>query len=343
MNEDYLFMQRALELAQYGAGKVSPNPMVGCVIVHEGKIIGEGWHQRYGGPHAEVHAVEAVADKEVLKESTVYVSLEPCSHTGKTPPCADLLIKHQIKRVVVCHTDPNELVAGKGIKKLQEAGIAVELGLLQKQGEWLNRRFNHYMTHKRPYVILKWAQTADGFVARSNFDSKWISSPLSRQRVHQWRSEEDAILVGSQTVLHDNPQLTTRDWPGKNPIRVVLDRSGVLHSDFQVFYAEAPTLYYTSSEEAHTKHACETPLLKKEGFIEQVLADLYQRKIQSVLVEGGSQMLQAFVSENCWNEARIFQSGTSFGEGLAAPVLRGKCVHQETISTDTLSVLINSR
>ena len=202
-------MQRALELARLGLGNVSPNPMVGCVIVKDGKIIGEGHHEQYGGPHAEVNAVQAVKDQSLLPQSTAYVTLEPCSHFGKTPPCADLLVRHQVKRVVICNEDPNPLVAGQGIERLRNAGIEVEIGLLREEGRVLNRRFFTAFEKKRPYVILKWAQTTDGFVARENYDSKWISNTYSRQLVHKWRAEEDAILVGTNTARYDNPSLTT--------------------------------------------------------------------------------------------------------------------------------------
>ena len=215
-----IYMHRALELARNGAGKVSPNPMVGCVIVHNGTIIGEGWHQQFGGPHAEPNAIAAVNNQELLKDATLYVTLEPCAHFGKTPPCAHLIIEKQIPRVVVCNLDPNPLVAGKGIKLLKDAGIEVKTGILAQEGAFLNRRFFTYINHKRPFIILKWAETADGFVARENYDSKWISNALSRKLVHKWRTEEDAILVGKNTALYDNPQLTSRDWEGKNPISV---------------------------------------------------------------------------------------------------------------------------
>ena len=237
-------MRRALELAENGRGQVSPNPLVGCVIEHHGKIIGEGWHQKYGEAHAEVNAVNSVKDKSLLKEACVYVSLEPCAHFGKTPPCADLLVENQVKKVVICNTDPNPLVAGKGIVKLREAGIEVETGILEKEGLELNKRFFHYLEKKRPYIILKWAETADGFIARKNFDSKWISNTLSRKLVHKWRTEEDAILVGTNTALYDNPQLNARDWTGNNPVRIVIDRHLKLPADLHLFDEQIPTICY---------------------------------------------------------------------------------------------------
>ncbi len=235
MTPDELFMQRAIELAQLGIGAVSPNPRVGCLVVHDNKIIGEGWHQKFGEAHAEVNAINSVKDLSLLKESTIYVNLEPCSHEGKTPPCSDLLIKHQVKKVVIANTDTNPLVAGRGVEKLKKAGIAIMTGVLEKEGRELNRRFFTFMEKKRPYIILKWAQTSDGFIAQKNFESKWITNELSRQLVHRWRSEEDAVLVGTRTASHDNPSLTVRDWSGRNPTRIVIDRFLRLNDKLQLF------------------------------------------------------------------------------------------------------------
>ena len=218
------YMKRAMELAKNGSGQVSPNPLVGCVIVHDGRIIGEGWHKKYGGPHAEVHAIDSVEDKQVLRESTLYVNLEPCSHTGKTPPCADMIISHKLSKVIIANRDNNPLVAGRGIKKLRDAGIAVITDILSNEGQELNARFFTYMEKQRPRIILKWAETSDGFIARKNNDSKWISDEYSRQLVHKWRSEEDAVLVASGTAWHDNPSLSVRDWTGRDPVRIVIDR-----------------------------------------------------------------------------------------------------------------------
>ena len=219
---DAAFMHRALQLARLGAGRVAPNPLVGCVLVRNGAIIGEGWHQRYGQGHAEVNAVAGVPDKTLLKGCTAYVTLEPCSHVGKTPPCADLLVKTGVGRVVVSHTDPNPLVAGRGLQKLQQAGIATETGCLAPQARWLNRRFLTFIEKKRPYVILKWAQTADGFLTDPQGRPLAISGPLSQRLLHRWRAEEDAFLIGSRTALADNPRLNVRHGPGRSPLRVVL-------------------------------------------------------------------------------------------------------------------------
>lgn len=240
------FMRRALELAEWGRGYVSPNPLVGCVIVHEDRIIGEGWHREYGGPHAEVNAVNSVENQALLSESTVYVTLEPCAHWGKTPPCANLLVEKKVKKVVIAATDSNPLVGGRGIEILKNAGIEVETGILEKDARWQNRRFFTQIEKQRPYVILKWAQTQDGFVAKENFDSKWISNSHSRQLVHKWRAEEDAILVGKNTAAYDNPRLDVRDWVGKNPIRVVLDSKLELSSELNLFDQSIPTLVFNA-------------------------------------------------------------------------------------------------
>ncbi len=337
MTPDELFMLRALELARLGIGQVSPNPQVGCVVVHDGKIIGEGWHQRYGGPHAEVNAIHTVADKSMLAESTVYVTLEPCSHFGKTPPCADLLIQHKVKKVVVATVDSNPLVGGKGIEKLRAAGIETVVGVCAELARELNKRFFTFVEKKRPYLILKWAQTTDGFIARSNFDSKWISNAYSRQLVHRWRSEEDAILVGSGTALHDNPSLTVRDWSGRNPVRLVIDRQLKLPRTLHVFDGDALTICYNEKESFEEKKSVFIKL-EQHLFLPHLLTNLYERKIQSVIVEGGAQTLSAFLNENLWDEARIFTSRQTFGDGIQAPHLSGQQAIEETLEDDILRI-----
>lgn len=333
-------MQRALALAKLGRGHVSPNPMVGCVIVHKNKIIGEGYHQKFGEAHAEVNAINSVKDQSLLSESTAYVSLEPCAHHGKTPPCADLLIEKKLKRVIVACRDPFDQVDGKGIEKLRKAGIEVEIGILENEAKELNKRFFTSVQKERPYIILKWAQTSDGFVARENYDSKWISNANSRQLVHKWRTEEDAILVGKNTALHDNPSLTARDWEGRNPVRVLLDSNLEIHSDSNLFSKEAKTLILNSLEE------------KVEGNIEwiktemnnpwSVLRQLHERIIQSVIIEGGSQVLNSFINEDCWDEARVFTSNSTFGKGIRPPELDGKIVSKESIFADQLTIYQNT-
>ena len=334
---DSLFMQRALELALLGRGHVSPNPLVGSVVVHEGKIIGEGWHRKFGEAHAEVHAIQAVEDKGLLKESTIYVTLEPCSHIGKTPPCADMLIRHQLRKVIVANVDPNPLVAGEGLKKLRAAGMEVISGICNTQGRELNKRFFTFMEKQRPYIILKWAQTADGFVARANYDSKWISNEYSRQLVHRWRTEEDAILVGAKTVTHDNPQLNVRDWTGRNPVRVVIDRFLKLNEKLHVFDGSQKTICYNLLK--HEEHPGLSLIrIDEEDFLNNVINDLYKQKIQSVIIEGGAQTLTSFITAGMWDEARIFTADETFGKGISAPVLKGDLVHQESVMGDVLQV-----
>lgn len=340
MNLDELFMQRAMELALLGVGHVSPNPRVGCVIVHNGKIVGEGWHRKYGEAHAEVNAIQSVKDQSILNECHVFVNLEPCSHTGKTPPCADLLIKHKIKRIIVSNEDPNPLVAGKGIRKLRDAGIQVDLGVLKEAGAELNKRFFTSMTRNRPYIILKWAETSDGFIARKNFDSKWISNEYARQLVHKWRTEEDGVLVGLQTAIHDNPKLTVRDWTGRNPTRIVVDRFLKLDNNLNLFDKTVPTICYnTVRDEVQPNFTFVR--IDKVDFINQVTRDLAKRKIQSIIIEGGAQILQVFIKAGLWDEARVFTSNLVFDEGIQAPRIQGRLVNREDIVADTLCTYQN--
>lgn len=337
---DAQYMQRALELAQLGRGSVSPNPMVGCVIVHEGTIIGEGWHRLYGEAHAEVNAVNSVADKALLKESTCYVTLEPCSHYGKTPPCADLLARHALKRVVVAVKDSNPLVGGQGMARLEAAGIEVDYGVLEAEARKLNARFFTSIEKNRPYIVLKWAQTADGFVARTNFDSKWISNADSRLQVHQWRGEEDAIMVGTNTARYDNPRLNVRGVKGNNPLRVVIDKRLALDPGLNLFDGSQSTICYNLLED---KQNGSTTWLKvrDEQLLEDILADLHGRKVQSVFVEGGSYLLNSLIAQGHWDEARVFESQTSFGEGIAAPKIDFAASHSSEVGTDTLKIYHN--
>jgi len=331
---DSQYMSRALELAKLSRGHVSPNPMVGCVIVHDGKIIGEGFHQKYGEAHAEVNAVNAVKDESLLPESTAYVTLEPCAHHGKTPPCADLLVSKNIKRVVLACRDSFDQVDGKGIDKLEKAGIAVSVGILEKEALELNRRFFTSIQKERPYVILKWAQTTDGFVARSNYDSKWISNSHSRQLVHKWRTEEDAILVGKNTAIHDDPSLTAREWNGRNPIRILLDSNLEVYRKSALFNSDAPTLIFNAikDEKENNLEWIKTDMNNPWS----VLRKLHERKIQSVIIEGGSQVLNSFINENCWDEARVFISNQTFEEGIKAPEIGLTPFSKETIFDDQL-------
>ncbi len=317
-------MQRALQLARLGAGAVSPNPMVGCVIVHKEKIIGEGWHQKYGEAHAEVNAVNAISDKSLLSESMVYVTLEPCSHFGKTPPCADLLIKHHVKKVVVCNYDPNPLVAGQGIEKLCQAGIEVEVGFLEEEGKELNKRFFTYIEKQRPYIILKWAESADGFIAKKNYETVQISNLISRRFVHKMRSEEDAIMVGTNTAKYDNPKLDTRFWTGKNAVRVVIDKGLSLSKDLNIFDNHQTTICYNLLEDKILENNIFVRICTNTSIEKFVLQDLYQRKIQSIIIEGGSTLLQSFIDLGLWDEAIILKSNSMLEDGIEAPVIGGR-------------------
>ncbi len=335
-------MKRAMELAFQGMGSVSPNPMVGCVVVHEGKIIGEGYHKEYGQLHAEPNAINSVKDKALLKESTVYVTLEPCAHHGKTPPCADLLVDRKVKRVVIGAIDSNPLVGGKGVKIVREAGIEVTTGVLEDELRWQNRRFFTMMEKKRPYVILKWAQTQDGFVARKNYDSKWISNSLSRQMVHRWRAEEAAIMVGTKTAYYDNPRLNVRDWVGKDPIRVLIDKQLTLDTNYSLFDGSQPTICYNLLKSSEVKNLSYVKL--EEGFsVEDILDDLYDRKVQSIIIEGGSVLLQHFIRLGIWDEARVFVGPVRFGEGIPSPKLDLEPQKIMEISGDLLKIYFNSQ
>lgn len=335
------FMKRALELAKNGSGQVSPNPLVGCVIVHNDKIIGEGWHKRYGQAHAEVNAIASVNDKELLKESTLYVNLEPCSHTGKTPPCADLIISYKVQKVVIANRDSNPLVAGAGIRKLKEAGITVITDILSHEGYQLNNRFFTFMEKKRPRIILKWAETADGFIARKNNDSRWISDECSRQWVHKWRSEEDAVLVASGTAWYDNPMLNVRNWTGRDPVRIVIDRYLKLGSNQHLFDRKQPTICYNlvKDYESDDLHFVQ---LAKEDFLQRMIEDLYRRRIQSVIVEGGGQLLRSFIQAKLWDEARIFVSPITFESGIPAPHISGVIAGNQKLDNDWLKVITPS-
>lgn len=335
--DDLRYMNRALELATLGKGYTSPNPMVGCVIVHNDRVIGEGWHQAYGEAHAEVNAIQRVEDKSLLPESTVYVTLEPCSHHGKTPPCTDLLIQYQVKRVVIAVSDPFEKVNGKGINLLKDAGIEVVVGILEERAKETNIRFLTSIQHHRPYVILKWAQTADGFIARSNHDSKWISNALSRQLVHKWRTEEDGILVGKNTAIHDNPSLTARDWSGKNPIRILLDSQLEANDNLNIFNDDADTLILNDlkNDQIGTNKWIKVDTKDPKS----ILSVLHQEGIQSIIIEGGTQVLNSFIGSDCWDEARIFSSQTTFGEGIEGPTIKGTVINVESIENDQLTII----
>lgn len=319
--QDELFMQRCIDLAYLGQGSVAPNPMVGCVIVHNGKILAEGYHQKYGEAHAEVNAINSLSDPSILKECVVYVSLEPCAHFGKTPPCADLLVAHQVKKVVIGCKDTNIKVGGKGIERLKRAGIEVEVGVLERECRELNKRFFTFHEKQRPYVILKWAQSKDGFLdgPRRNNEKGifWISCPETRSLVHKWRSEEASILVGRKTVENDNPSLTVRDYFGKNPIRLIIDSQLKISGDLNILSDEAPTIIFNRSR--NEKNGSVEWIKIPEVETRYILEELYKRGIQSVIVEGGSRTLQYFIFDNVWDEARVIVGDTVLGEGNRAP------------------------
>jgi len=336
-------MQRCLELALLGLGKVSPNPMVGAVLVYRDEIMGEGWHQKYGEAHAEVNAINDALKNlnrkypdfstenshAYLKESTLYVSLEPCSHYGKTPPCTELILKHKIPVVVIGSLDSNPLVSGKGVKILREQGVLVETGILEKESRFLNRRFFTYFEQKRPYIILKWAENQYNIMAPVPYEPYWISSPLSQRLNHRWRTEEDAILIGTNTVKLDNPLLTSRHWSGKNPKRVILDWNLEIPLGYHIYNKDSETYIMNGLKQFHQENIHYLQIEHKEYFIQSILFQLYLNNIQSVLVEGGYQTLYSFIALGIWDEARIIHSeGTGLKynqekivQGLVAPVL----------------------
>jgi diaminohydroxyphosphoribosylaminopyrimidine deaminase / 5-amino-6-(5-phosphoribosylamino)uracil reductase len=331
-------MLRALELAKLGSGYTAPNPMVGCVIVHNGQIIGEGWHRNYGGSHAEVNAIASVPDKSLLPESRVYVTLEPCSHFGKTPPCADLLINNDVRDVVICNLDPNPLVAGRGVQKLLDAGIKVETGLLEPEGLELNKRFFTSHSLKRPYIILKWAETADGFVAGPGCQPLQISGALAKRFVHKLRAEEQAIMVGTRTALHDNPRLNTRHWSGKNPIRIAIDRQLTLTRTLNLFDGSQQTIVYNYKKQEERENLYFVQLQEQEPLLPQIMTDLHKRNVISILVEGGTYLLQSLLQENLWDEAFILKNtALTIVDGIKAPAMAyGNLVEQQTLGTDEL-------
>lgn len=299
-------MHRALQLAANGRGTTSPNPMVGAVIVCDGRIIGEGWHRVFGGPHAEVNAVSSVADRELLRRSTMYVTLEPCSHYGKTPPCAELILKCGIPRVVVGSLDPNEKVSGRGVAMLRNAGVEVVVGVLEEQCKELNVKFMTAHSRRRPYVLLKWAMSADCFldsVRAPGEPAPRFSTPLTSQAMHRLRSDYDAILVGADTVINDDPRLDVRDWPGRSPLKVVLDRRGRVPACSKLF-ASGKTLYFSSVMRSDIPSA-EIVLCDPSAGPEFVLSQLFSRGIVSVMVEGGAAVLGSFLASGLWDEARV--------------------------------------
>jgi len=328
---DY-FMRRCLELAKQGAGYVAPNPMVGAVLVYNGKIIGEGFHQQYGGPHAEVNCINSVSeqDREKISVSVLYVSLEPCSHFGKTPPCTDLIIANKIPEVVIGCRDPFKEVDGKGIEKLKTAGVKVTVGILDKECRQLNKRFFTFHTKHRPYIILKWAETADGKIAGDGTNRLLISNEQTNRLVHKWRSEEASILVGTNTALLDDPELTTRNWPGHSPVRLVVDMDLKLPAPLKIFNDKQRTVIFNKIKHEEKDHLIYYQVTEDVSLVHQIVNALYQMKVQSVIVEGGARLLQSFIDEEMWDEVRkIKNEKLIINNGLAAPELEIENAHEE--------------
>jgi diaminohydroxyphosphoribosylaminopyrimidine deaminase / 5-amino-6-(5-phosphoribosylamino)uracil reductase len=335
-----IYMQRCLQLAKNAFGLTRSNPMVGCVVAHEGKIVSEGFHRGYGLPHAEVEALLNVNDPAILSSAIVYVNLEPCSHTGKTPPCTDFLIAKGIKNVVVASVDPNPLVSGSGIKQLEATGVNVVTGILDKENRELNKRFFTFYEKKRPYIILKWAQSKDEFIAPIDHKGSFkLTNSLSNILVHQWRSQEMGILVGRKTVENDDPSLTVRNIEGENPVRIVLDPSNKLKSDFAVFNAHAPTWVFNTVEE-NVKGSTEWIKIAKDDFLNAVFSNLHKRNILSVLVEGGESTLSSIIAQGLWDESRIFRTTKVLDKGISSPVIKGKKIGSTFIGDDELINLI---
>ncbi len=315
---DEMHMKRCMELAQKGLGKTYPNPLVGSVIVHNDKIIGEGYHEKAGENHAEINAINSVQNKSLLREATIYVSLEPCSHFGKTPPCANKIVEMGFKKVVIGTLDVHEKVDGKGKQILEEAGIEVGSGILEKECKKLNKRFFTFHQKKRPYIILKWAQSADGFLDK-DFKTTQISNALSKQFVHTMRSEEHAILIGNNTALVDNASLTTREISGTNPVRILIDLSLKVPGDFKIYNSEAPTLVF-NSEKNSVEDNVKFIKIEKKNFLEDLMQKLYEEQIQSVIVEGGSFTLSQFIEADLWDEAVVIKNeNINLVNGTKAP------------------------
>ena len=343
------YIKRCLELAKKGLGNTSPNPMVGCVIVLGDTIIGEGYTSAYGGNHAEVNAINSVMDKSLLEKATLYVSLEPCNHFGKTPPCSDLIVKNKIKNVVVGCVDPFEKVAGSGIQKLKDSGCTIITEILKNECIESNKRFFTYQTKKRPYIILKWAETKDGFIdidreVKTVDDAKpnWITNQYSRQLVHKWRAEEDTILVGTNTAVKDNPKLDVRGWNGRNPVRVILDRNLRIPIAYHIYTKKVKTIIITEQERNSSEKLIFEQIDFSKNMAKQVCEVIYKHNLVSVLIEGGKQTLQSFIDADLWDEARIFVGNANFSKGIKAPKLSGELISEINIQKDILKIIKNS-
>ena len=346
MNIEYknIYMRRCFDLARLGAGFVSPNPMVGAVIVYNDEIIGEGWHQMYGTAHAEVNAINSVTEENLqfLSKSTMYVSLEPCCIFGKTPPCSSLIIEKKIPEVVISCLDATPEVAGNSVKILEAAGVKVTTGVLEEEGRALAAIRNTFAGENRPYIILKYAHSADGFISKTG-EQTWLTNPYSKRLTHKWRAETDAILVGTNTATIDNPQLNSRLWSGMPPLRLAIDKSMKLDQNLNLFDDEQPTLILTEST-VNIMGFERTQFIQldfSENVPQQIVNTLAQGKISSLLIEGGAYTLQSFIDANLWDEARIFSVDERLGEGIKAPLLDGEIVKTEKILSDTLTVIKN--
>lgn len=343
MNLDEQYMLRAIELAEKGLGKVQPNPMVGAVIVHNQEIIGEGYHEQYGKAHAEVNAINDVFSKhqnveKLLKNSSLYVSLEPCSHHGKTPPCADLIIKHKIPRVVISNVDPFQSVNGKGIEKLRKAGVEVIVDVLKDKGYQLNKRFFTYHTLQRPYVILKWAESEDSYISIAENQRSNISGAEAKRLNHRWRAEEQSIMIGTKTAMVDDPFLTVREVEGRNPLRVIIDKDLKLSAELNIFNEEANTIVFNNKKTAIEGNVTFVEI-DFYGLVPQfILYQLYLMEVQSIIIEGGAYTINEFINFNLWDEARIFKSKKSIHQGVKAPTLSGKLISKTDIGEDELLI-----
>jgi len=333
-----LFMSRCIQLASKGIGFVAPNPLVGSVIVYNDEIIGEGFHQNFGGLHAEVNAIDSVKDKTLIEKSTLYVNLEPCAHFGKTPPCSDLIIRNGIKKIVIGMQDPFSKVNGAGINKLQEAGVEVTTGILEDDCKSLNKRFITYHEKRRPYIILKWAESKDGFIGKEN-ERIQISNELSKVFTHKWRSEESAILVGSKTARIDNPYLNVRDWNGPNPKRIIFDNTGNLPANLNIFDGTQKTIVISNIESK--KYSNVDFIFNKNNSLNFALNELANLGIQSILVEGGRKTLQSFIENNFWDEARVFRSENLLVDGIHSPYIKSTITKIEKLNNNILTYFKN--
>ncbi len=347
-DNDIRFMRRCIELAGKAEGRTYPNPLVGAVIVHDDTIIGEGYHLKAGDPHAEVLAISSVRNKELLKSAILYVNLEPCCHHGKTPPCTDLILSHGIKRVVIGTTDTSLKVNGRGISILRDAGCELLVGVLEEECRWLNRRFFTFIEQRRPYVILKWAQSADGYIDTSrdkNPDHKpaWITGNPERVLVHRWRTIEQAILAGAETIRSDNPRLNVRFWTGQDPLRIILSRSGLIGKDSEVFKTNGTNVVFTCNTESDLPNTEKVKLSSSDNAVSQISDYLYNAGIQSLIVEGGASVIDLFISSGLWDEARVFTGKQNFKSGVKAPSVSGIKYSSSAFSLSFLEMILNRK